>query len=341
VVDDGIAYVADLEQVRALDSESGAVLWSFPDQPNTRAYGPFYTVALLPDEALYVTSVEKLSGGFFAQPQGVLRALSVVPDEPEGRRELWRFTEASGDYVGGGAAAGGILVIGNGDGSVYALDAGNGALLWQFATGGRVWARPLITSDVVYVSSLDHSLYAFDLESGQLRWEFAAAGALASPPLLAHGRLYVGSFDHKVYALDPEDGDVVWAFEGRNWIWGTPAADDSRVYAADVDGNVYAVDAETGNPVWEAQVPDLVHLGPQLSQEGDMLLLAGNEGNLYGLDTSDGVVLWTKPGDGQLASLVVQGEFVYVSRIFAEERVQAFYAENGRNLWTFSPSDSG
>ncbi len=338
IIEDDVVYVADLEQVRALDVESGAVLWSFPNEPNAGSYGPFYTLALAPDEALFVTSEEKLRGGFFAQPEGVLRALSLVPEEPEGRRELWNFTEAGGDYVGGGAASDGIVIFGNGDGTVYALDVDNGALAWEFATEGRVWATPLIVDGTVYVASLDHTLYALDLQTGAEQWRFTAEGALAERPLVLDGRLYIGSFDHTLYAI--EDGESVWELEGQNWFWGTPTTDGTNIYAVDVDGNVYAADAETGDPVWDSQVNDLVHLGPVVTEDGHMVIVASNDGAIYGLDTSDGVVLWSKPGDGQIASLTIEGEYIYVTRINAEERVQAFYAENGRNFWAFSPSES-
>lgn len=344
VLEEDVLYAADLEQVRALDVETGEVMWAFPDQPDLASFGPFYTVSLEPGEALFVTSKEKMSEGFLAgylaQPQGILRALSVDPNEAEGRRLLWQFTEAEGDYVEGGATADGLLVIGNGDGAVYGLETDRGTLAWSFPTDGRVWARPLVLSDTVYVASLDHSLYALDVETGQERWQFSAGGAIASHPLVLDGRLYFGSFDHKLYAL--QDGTPVWEFEGTNWFWGTPAGDGSNLYAVDVSGNVYAVDIESGELEWSVEVDNLVHLGPALSQheEGDVLLIAGNEGTLYGLNASNGVELWSNEGDGQLADMIVRDGIVYVSRVGASERIQAFYAENGRTLWTYSPEES-
>jgi outer membrane protein assembly factor BamB len=339
VISDDTVYVADLSQVRALDAEAGTQRWSYPSEAG--AIGPFYSVTLLPGEALYVTSEEKLSGGFFAQPQGLLRALSIEVGEPDGRRELWRFSEAEGDYVSGGAVANDILVIGNGDSNLYALDAQIGSVLWTFPTENRIWARPLVLEDTVFVASLDHNLYALDLETGRPRWEqpFEAEGAIAAPPFALDGILYVGAFDSRLYALDQETGREVWSepFEGANWFWGTPTSDGTSVYAADVDGFIYALDAEDGSLRWEQYIDELIHLGPMLSEDGNMLIVAGNDGTIYGLDTSDGVILWEKPGDGQIGSMVVDGEYVFVSRILAEETVQAFFTENGRNLWTFSP----
>ncbi|MGB9777109.1 MAG: PQQ-binding-like beta-propeller repeat protein [Anaerolineae bacterium] len=328
---DGTLYAADLEQVRALDAETGQEIWAFPPAPDLRQYGPFYTVTLLNDELLLVTSYERTGGSVFARSQGVLRALSL-----NGGRPAWpQPLTAGGEFVAPGAAEDGIFVIGNSDGNVYSLRIEDGTLVWQFPTRGRVWATPLIMSDTVYVASLDHHLYALDLQTGALRWQFRAGGAMADRPLILQDMLYIGSFDHQLYALRPADGTEVWRFTGANWFWGTPAGGDGRLYAADVDGNVYALDAATGREIWRSRVAGTVRLGPALSPDGKRLLVASENGTLFGLDTADGFVLWQQAGQGQLGSMAIGGEKVYVTRINAPQRVQAFYVENGRPVWSY------
>ncbi|MGQ9467439.1 MAG: outer membrane protein assembly factor BamB family protein [Anaerolineae bacterium] len=328
---DGTLYVADLEQVRALDAETGQETWVFPATPDLRQYGPFYTVTLLNDEWLLVTSYERSGGGFFARSRGVLRALSL-----NGGRLVWPqpFT-ADGEFIAPGAAGDGIFVIGNSDGNVYGLRIDDGTLVWQYPTRGRVWATPLILSDTVYIASLDHRLYALDLQTGALRWQFQAGSAMADRPLVLTDTLYIGSFDHNLYALRLTDGTEIWRFTGANWFWGTPASDGSRLYAADVDGNVYALDAATGQEIWRSRVQGTVRLGPALSPDGKRLLIASENGILFGLDTADGFVLWQQAGQGPLGSMAIGGERVYVTRINAPQRVQAFYVENGRLIWSY------
>jgi len=330
---DETIYAADVEQVRALNAATGEVIWSFPAEANLREYGPFYTIAPAEEhQTLLVSSFERTGGGFFAQSRGVLRALDM-----ENGRPLWEFAETKGEFVAAGTVGDDTFIIGNSDQNVYAFDVESGSLVWSepFHTNGRVWATPLILSDTVYVPSLDHSLYALDLETGREKWRWEANGAIASRPLALEDRLYIGAFDNYLYALRQEDGSVEWQFEGANWIWGSPSTDGTRIYAADVDGNVYAVQAETGEEVWRSAIEEPVHLGPVVSGNGEVLLVAANTGALYGLDIDDGFTIWSQPGEGQLASLTASGDFVYVSRIYADERVQAFYADNGRLLWVY------
>jgi len=60
--------------------------------------------------------------------------------------------------------ANGVVYIGSGGGGVYALNAGTGALLWRYTTGGSVESSPAVANGVVYVGSLDGNVYAFGLK---------------------------------------------------------------------------------------------------------------------------------------------------------------------------------
>lgn len=319
VVSDGVVYAADVDQVRAFDADSGASLWNFPGESGE--YGSFYQIAFQPGEMLFVTSQEQGGGGLFAQPQGMLRAISI-----DGDRVVWEFTDTRDQYAAHGAVANGILVIGNGDGNVYGINTEDGSAAWTFETGDRVWAPPLILSDTVYIASMDHHLYALDLATGAEVWgePFEADGAMTAQPLDLGDRLCIGAFDSVLYTLDREDGSVDWRFEGENWFWGTPASDGETVYAVDVDGVVYAVDAESGSEEWRETLVEVTRAGPVLGPDEEMLLVGTNAGSIYGLDTEDGEVLWVEEGEGYLGSMIVIEDTLYVSRIYGDQHVQAY-----------------
>ena len=50
------------------------------------------------------------------------------------------------------AVANGVVYVGSGDGSVYALNADTGAFVWKYATGGSVESSPVVANGVVYVA---------------------------------------------------------------------------------------------------------------------------------------------------------------------------------------------
>ena len=59
------------------------------------------------------------------------------------------------------AVANGVVYVGSYDRHVYALNAGTGALLWKYQTGG---SSPAVANGVVYVGWED-GVYAFGLTS--------------------------------------------------------------------------------------------------------------------------------------------------------------------------------
>jgi len=323
-------YLADLEQVRALDIADGRPVWAFPNDPKEDSRGVFYVTPAV-DEGHVIVASQVPGGGFFSQPRNVVWAL----DRDTGAL-LWHFDGAAGQYVEGGAISGDVFVIGNSDGYIYALDVESGVLRWVFETGHGVWATPLTVSDTVYVSSMDHHLYALNLSDGTKRWAFHAGGAFASTPALRDHTLYIGAFDDRLYAIDAHTGTRRWHFEGENWFWGGPVVYDDTVYAVDVNGNVYAVDAEAGEQVWRQPLGAPVRGGPALTEDGSRLFIGSQDGILHALDTADGFVMWSREGEGQLLSTpVVSGSVVYGTLIYGPHRVRALHVDNGRQMWTY------
>jgi len=336
---DGILYVADLEQVQALDAETGESLWAYPADPKEARRGLFYVTPAVDDERVIVASAAPPSG-MLSSPQNIVWAL-----DRDGR-ELWSYRSAEGQYVEGGAIGGGFFIIGNSDGSVYALDLGNGQLRWKFETGHRVWATPLIDSGRVYIGSMDRTLYALDLANGDQIWRFDAQGAFAGTPALIDGTLFVGTFANNFYAIDAEEGTPVWdkPFSSENWFWGGPAVDGEVIYVSDVDGVVYAIDANSGMEIYHRALKDdqdkpaAVRARVALSDDGELLFVGSENGTLHALDTTDKLrVVWSVPNEGQIYSdPVVVGIHIYQPIIRGPERIIAFN-EVGARVWAHPP----
>jgi outer membrane protein assembly factor BamB len=333
-------YAADVEQVRALNAADGETLWTFPEYPEESNRGVFYVTPAVGEGRVIVAS-QISTGGFFSQRVNTVWALDA-----ETGRELWRFEDASGQYIEGGALSGDTFVIGNGDGSIYALDAESGGLKWSFETGHHVWATPLIVGDTVYVGSMDRHLYALGLANGQVRWDFSTKGAFASAPALRDDTLYIGAFDDTFYAIDAQTGVERWRFESENWFWGSPAVYDDVVYATDVAGGVYALDAESGEQIWREILLDekkqnvSVRAGPVLSEDGSQLFVGAQvgdqDGALYALDTDDGFVLWTIQSEGRVLSTpVVSESLVYETLLYGTFRIRVLHVDNGREMWAY------
>ena len=334
---DGIIYAANLENIEALDAESGALYWSFPGDTEEDGLGPFYTPPTYVED--YGANGLLIAAGFSDQ---TVYALSLGERPEDSPRELWRFSDANGQYVGDGVVADGKYIIGNGDGSVYALSLETGDKIWEFATGDRVWATPVVSDDEVYIASLDHHLYAVDLETGDERWNIEFEGALSATPVLAGNRLWIGDFTSTLREIDLSTGEVAWEYEALDWLWATPLLNGSTLYFSDVSGHVYALDIETREMIWDepASIDDIVHGRPALNADDTMLFVPGFEkGQIHALDVSTGSeVTWgtTLESPGRLpGNLITDEARLYAMPILIDARVRAFDVGNGSLVWQY------
>ncbi|HEU4783162.1 MAG TPA: PQQ-binding-like beta-propeller repeat protein, partial [Ktedonobacterales bacterium] len=90
------------------------------------------------------------------------------------------------------------------DGSVYAVDASTGHILWRFQTHGSMFGAPVVTADSVYTNAEPASqmstLFALNRADGALRWRVQRKEYMTGMAVLG-GTIYVGSTDNNVAAF--------------------------------------------------------------------------------------------------------------------------------------------
>jgi outer membrane protein assembly factor BamB len=130
----------------------------------------------------------------------------------------FRFV-ADGPIRGGFGLAGNRLLFGTESGSIYALDARDGRVLWRRAAGSPVLSTPALLGGRAYFTTWDNALHAVDIVSGRELWRRDLGRTLGpndyweyyvSSPIISGGRLYVGSGGGRMFAIDPANGRIVW-----------------------------------------------------------------------------------------------------------------------------------
>ena len=120
----------------------------------------------------------------------------------------------------------GAVYFGSGDGNVYAVDAGSGALKWKFKTGDVVHASPAIADGKVYIGSWDSYFYALDAATGKEVWRFKTGEdpdihnqvGIQSSAAVVDGVVYFGCRDSHLYALDAKTGEKKWAYRDQGLV---------------------------------------------------------------------------------------------------------------------------
>jgi outer membrane protein assembly factor BamB len=162
-----------------------------------------------------------------------------------------------------------VFYTGGGKGIVYALDASNGRVLWQFdTTTDNLWGNPRINSGggVWYPFSVDEDGFLYFGTGNAGPWPGTEIDGTPYP----NGSSRPGSNDYasSMVSLDPATGQVRWFhnaqphdlldhdFQLTPIIANVTIDGQERKVAigAGKSGTVVAADAETGEVLWEIEV---------------------------------------------------------------------------------------
>src|SRR5689334_11433806 len=261
---------------------------------------------------------------------------SIFAVDARSGAQRWRITTGkelplpwgheSGDhFLSSPAYVDGTIVIGAGDGGVYALDAATGHRKWRAQTEGRVRASPAVANGRVYAGSYDGRVYCYDLTSGALRWRYETEGvtlksgsygfdrrSIQSSPAVDNGVVYVGARDGFLYAIGAEDGKLRWRVDHKiSWIITSPAVSEHVVFAGRSDAHFTQALDSTGTERWRfgADVP--VWSSPAVA--GDLVYFGDAAGRVHAVDRASGKEEWMfRTGATVFSSPVVAGDLVVV-----------------------------
>ncbi|MBN1510806.1 MAG: PQQ-binding-like beta-propeller repeat protein [Phycisphaerae bacterium] len=134
---------------------------------------------------------------------------SVVASDRVTGQQRWVF-KTGGEILGTPAWNGEYLVVGSGDGKVYALD-GQGRQRWVYEAGRPVYGWPVIDGDTAFVGDNGGRMHAISLADGSKRWVFERADfSIESRPAVWKDLVVFGAWDGYLYAVDKSTGKLRW-----------------------------------------------------------------------------------------------------------------------------------
>jgi len=188
------AYIAGGPYVYAVNLQSGAQVWRFPDKPSTAA--PFYATPTLTSDGQLIV------GGFDKKLYSL---------DPQTGKSTWQFTDARDRWIGPVLATDSLIFAPNADYNLYVLNL-KGELQWTFMADQSIWGRPVTDGTNVYFGTLGRKVYAVNLQTHKQAWVQTMDGAvLGSLVLGADNTLYVASYGGTLYALNTADGKTAWS----------------------------------------------------------------------------------------------------------------------------------
>ena len=224
--------------LRALRADTGAVLWTYADA--VAPLGPVLGSPLvLPNKGLVVFAT---STGVSIADAGRVVAVNVADGSWE-----WEFASGQvGSAPGTNGSESAVYVV-NETGSLYALNASSGAVLYGPVSLGStgIYGTPTWHGNGprLYLSSKGGKVYALDPANGDTAAGWSGPITIGQPsnPVVFNQGLYVGSSDGNLYEYAITTG-LQTGVRAIGSTVGDPVVDAylGRIYAGAADGRIYA-----------------------------------------------------------------------------------------------------
>ncbi len=152
--------------------------------------------------------------------------------------------------------ASGHIIIADEAGLIQALDPGDGAVVWQQPLRFPVFTGMASAAGRIFVSTTRGTLFALSAANGTMLWTYThqdKSARLATAATDASTVVF-GATDGTVTALEADSGRALWQWQGDGAIAGAPYLNEHAVYVGSMGSMVSALDRHTGTLSWETKL---------------------------------------------------------------------------------------
>lgn len=236
--------------------------------------GELYAAPTIADGILYVTS-----------KAGMLHAVDAATGT-----ELWSHEVTTYVTRATPAIVDGVVYVGGGF-SFMALDAASGSTIWSIPVQYGGQASPTVRDGLVVVSSQQGWILALSADSGKIAWRLPTEGVVFGAAAITSDAVIYGTDEGILYSVDRVSGTLDWREDVGGGVYAAPVATGDIVLATTRAGEVHAIERQSGDRLWSVN-----HGGADsLATNGDIVILAANDGGVYGLDVATGAQRWLYP----------------------------------------------
>jgi outer membrane protein assembly factor BamB len=268
-------------------------VWSADAGTGSSSSGRLSAVPLVADGKVFTLDAGGTVSAFSSASGARLWAADVTPDN-----------EKSKEGFGGGLALdGGRLYAATGYGTVVAIDANNGAVVWTNRIGKPIRNSPTAAGGKIFFVAADNYLYALDDSDGHQLWNARGlpqpATILSNVSPAVSGNIVIAPFPAgDVAAFEVGSGKMAWSDSlartndtSAAGVLGDPARpviDRGVVFAVSHGGKMIATSESSGERLWTRNLASTQM--PWIA--GDTVYVVDLGGKLIALDRSDGKVRW-------------------------------------------------
>ena len=240
------------------------------------------------------------------------------------------------------AVNGNVLTLAASDGSVVAIEADSGRVVWRAEVGAKISAGVGSDGTLAAVVTRDGELVA--LEGGRIKWKKVVGVRVATAPLVAGGRIFVLGVDRTIHAFDASDGIRLWQVQRpgdaltlsqtgvivafKNTL---VAGQGPRMAGFDPVSSSLRWEAPLGSPRGANEVERLADLIGPVVRSGDLICARSFQAAVGCVDAQLGNIAWTKAVGGTDA---ISGDAELLFGADASDRINAWRTATGDAAWS-------
>ncbi|HEY1112329.1 MAG TPA: PQQ-binding-like beta-propeller repeat protein [Chitinophagaceae bacterium] len=207
----------------------------------------------------------------------------------------WTYSSAA-NVISTPAAVNNLVVFGNQDGLVEALDIKRGKRKWKFSTGGPIFSSPASSGNKIILGSADGYIYCLNTK-GKLQWKTKTEASVLGSPLISGDTVYVGGSDHRFSAYRLDNGAPIWSYdEIQGPIVSKPVIYKNMIIFGAWDRNLYALNKTNGQPIWKwNNGSSVINYSPAACipvVHNDVVYVVAPDRYLSAIDAASGTTLW-------------------------------------------------
>jgi outer membrane protein assembly factor BamB len=256
----------------SIEASSGQIKWSFPTKAEN------LSEPLLHDGVVY-----------FLAGSNVFYALDASTG-----KQLWLYSrqDTSQFSIRGGSKAAvrnDNLFVGFSDGSVVALNAKSGNLVWENQLNHNkrfrdIDATPVVDGDQIYIAGYDDKLYCLSADKGELVWKVDGGGY--SGVTILGENIFYPTTNGEVLALKKSNGQKLWTYKLSEGIPTQVRIFKGILTFGESQGKLQFLDANTGKQLGDFDPGRGVMSTPEVDEKNNRVYFISGEANLYAIDAS-------------------------------------------------------
>ncbi|MCX7716226.1 MAG: PQQ-binding-like beta-propeller repeat protein, partial [Endomicrobia bacterium] len=176
--------------------------------------------------------------------------------------------------------------------------------IWVKEIQGQIFSSPVVKDGVVYFGGRDTSIWALNAYNGEVIWQYSTSGFVDSPPLIHKNFIYLLSTDGKLYCFrlnfSSEDNETpLWTFDTASKSYGSLLLTDNDeiifVSGPLINGlpygYVYIVNAQTGQLIQKVSLDSFSY--SSVSYYKDNLYFTTNNGTVVSYSLQQKKINWS------------------------------------------------